>query len=108
MEAEEEEVDRYADLVLHSDRVDWSDPSLTADDISKQFMGTHRYWKDEDFQDLWDKQHSAHPTAHLLEIEKRILLDQGRDNWHLPSYYGKECYQHFLSLEPEITFISIT
>lgn len=92
------EVDRYADLVLHSDRVDWEDTTLTADAISRQFMGTHAYWKDEDFTDLVAKQNPDHPTVHLMEIEKRILLEQGRDNWHEETYYGKESYQHFLSL----------
>lgn len=98
MSDEVQEVDRYADLVLHSDRVDWEDQSLTADAISRQFMGTHRYWRDEDFEDLQAERNAEHPTIHLMEIEKRILLEQGRDNWHSASYYGKECYQHFLSL----------
>ncbi len=94
----EEQVDRYKGIILHSARVDWSDKTLTPDSISSRFMGTHKYWSDPDFEDLRQKKNAHYPTKHLLEIEKRILLEQGRDNWHLPTFYGKESYQHFLSL----------
>lgn len=92
------EKDRYAGVTLHSDRVDWSDETLTAITISRQFMGNHSYWRDEEFEDLRELFDEDNPTLHYMEIEKRILLEGGRDNWHLESFYGKQYYQHFLSL----------
>ena len=79
--------DRFANIKLHDELIDWSRPDLSADYLSRVFIGSCRHWKLPDFEGM---------EPH--EIEKEILLSAGRDYWHRTSPYGKPYYQHFLTL----------
>lgn len=87
MEAMPTQGDRFANVVLHYERIDWSRADLDADVISSEFIGPCGYWDDPDFEGL-----GPH------EIEKEILFSAGRDQWWQDSPYGKPYYQHFLTL----------
>ncbi len=80
-------IDRYANVSLHHEKIDWSNPKLSADSITSLLIGSCAYWDHEDFAGM---------DPH--EIEKEILFSAGRDQWHMDSPYGKPYYQHFLTL----------
>lgn len=80
-------IDRYANVVLHHEKIDWANPRLNADSITSTLIGSCSYWDDEDFAGM-----GPH------EVEKEILFSAGRDQWHQTSPYGKPYYQHFLTL----------
>jgi hypothetical protein len=80
-------IDRYANVTLHHEKIDWSSPKLSADSITSTLIGSCAYWDHDDFEGM-----GPH------EIEKDILFSAGRDQWHLDSPYGKPYYQHFLTL----------
>ena len=101
--------DRFKDIVLHHDRIDWDDPQVDADFVTSEFLGTHSYWYHEDFEDYHEKDKEGAvcldedgdpviTTQNALQIERLILLEGGRDFWFEDSLYGKPFYQHFLSL----------
>lgn len=79
--------DRYKNLKFHHDRVNWLAPGLTADTITRAFLGPTDYWAEEEFAGM---------RPH--EIERTILFEGGRDQWNEDSPYGKPYYQHFLTL----------
>lgn len=78
--------DFFADVVLHHDRIDWSDKTLTPDDITLLLLGG---------QDHWDEAWSRNQA---MEFEKNLLFEARRPNWGGISPYGKPYYQHMLSL----------
>lgn len=80
-------IDRYKNVTLHDDLVDWTRPDLDADVLTAIFIGPCRYWDEPEFAGLGPE-----------EIEREILLSGGRDQWHQESPYGKPYYQHFLTL----------
>lgn len=81
--------DLFKDVVLNHDRLDWSNPKLDADSITKQLIGFDPwdYWETEQYAGLepW-------------EVERKILFDAKRPNWAGTSEHGKPFYQHFLTL----------
>jgi hypothetical protein len=81
--------DPFEGVVLNHDRIDWSDPTLDADSISLQLIGSDpwEYW------DLPEYEGMTH-----MEIEKSILLEIGRPSWRKTSRHGKPAYQHMLTL----------
>ena len=89
----------FEDIELHDTWIDWSDPSITPASIGKKLMGKVDYWKHEDFAEIVDDAGEVVREAmEPHEIEREILFEAGRDNWHLTSPYGKPYYQHFLVL----------
>ena len=79
-------VDLFKGVVLNHDRLDWSDPKLDADGITRQLVGSDPW-------EYWEK-YDAEPW----EIEREILFTAKRPNWAGISPHGKPYYQHFLTL----------
>ena len=80
-------IDRYANAVLHHEKIDWAGLKLSADSITSTLIGSCAHWDHEDFEGMEPQ-----------DIEKDILFSAGRDQWHMTSPYGKPYYQHFLIL----------
>jgi hypothetical protein len=81
--------DPFKDIPLGHTLIDWSDPTLTRDSITKQLIGSDPwlYWDDPEYAGV-----------EQLEIERHILFDGGRPNWAGKSKHGKPFYQHMLTL----------
>lgn len=81
--------DPFAGIVLNHDRIDWSDPTLDADSITKKLLGSDPwlYWDLPEYEGMqpW-------------EIEKKILFDAGRPRWGKKSKHGKPLFRHMLTL----------
>lgn len=94
--------DVLKDVVLHHTLIDWSDPTITPDSISRVLLGhadgkSPAYWTDEEFllgQD--DRGNAVYMQPH--QIERQILFEAGRTQWGDQGFYGKPNYQHFLML----------
>lgn len=65
--------------------IDWSDPTLTPDAITRVLVGKQSHRK-------------QFPNLTHVQVEINILREAGRDNWYLPGPFGKPLYQHFLTL----------
>lgn len=89
-------IDPFRSLVLHNERFDWSDKTLTADKIGATIMGSVAHWNDPMYivDDGFGNRHRMEP----MEIEKKILFDARRPNWSGTSLHGKPYYQHMLTL----------
>lgn len=82
-----DETDPFAGFTMSASTINWSDPTLTADSISSRLMG---------YVDHWDLPEYAGMAPY--DIEKKILFDARRPNWHGVSKHGKPYYQHMLTL----------
>jgi len=81
------EIDPFAGFTMSASTINWSDPTLTADSISSRLMG---------YVDHWDLPEYVGMAPY--DIEKKILFDARRPNWHGVSKHGKPYYQHMLTL----------
>lgn len=81
--------DPFANVVLNHDRIDWSDPKLDADSITKALIGSDPwlYWDLPEYKGM-----------QLWEIERKILFDAGRPRWGKKSKHGKPLFRHMLTL----------
>jgi len=85
-------LDILKDAELHHRLVEWSDPSITADSVSRVLLGhpdgkKPQYWSYPEFEGM---------EPH--EIERQILFEAGRVHWGEQGFYGKLNYQHMLML----------
>lgn len=78
-------------LTFARDKIDWADPNLDQISISRSLLGDFSYWKHPDFN-------VNGIQLEPFQVELKILRDGKRDNWHKTSPYGKEYFQHFLTL----------
>ncbi len=88
--------DPYKDLRLHHETIDWSDTTLTADEVSARLIGLVDYWDRP--KDLLDEEEWEFEGLSPLQIERKILFEAKRPNWGGTSRYGKPYYKHFLAL----------
>jgi hypothetical protein len=86
---DEEIHDPYRDIQLGHTLIDWDDPTLDAESITRILIGSSPW-------EYWDLPEYAGMEQH--EIERKILFEGGRPNWMQKSKHGKPFYQHMLTL----------
>lgn len=93
----EHKPDPFAGIKWHSDLIVWDDPSITAETITKVYLGSFSYWKNPEY-DEFREEFPDTPERVALEIERKILFDARRPNWGGVSKHGKPYYRHMLTL----------
>lgn len=82
-------LDPYENFELAVNWFDWSDPSHTADSITKKLLGKDPWQR-------WDL--PEYRGMEPWEIERKILFDARRPNWGSVSKHEVHYWQHMLTL----------
>lgn len=89
----------YEEFRLHDTWFDWTDKTITAEDITRTLVGKCSYWDRPEFGEVRNGDGDIIQEAmEPHEIEREILFEAGREQWAYESAYGKPYYQHFLTL----------
>lgn len=78
-------------FVSEADLIDWSDPDLSADSITRGLIGSCRHW-------VGGERPGWMVGKESLEIETGILRRAGWRNWDTISPVGKPMYRHLLAV----------